>query len=136
MSNEWRKRDVEGASVVKETRSYTQRVVCKREEPPLAGNIACVICLKAYLSSQLWLYSQITFFIHIPWAHTYIQHFNKKSGLTLLFTNTACLAAIVVNLVWCLLALGLAIALASFRRSYCLIEVNHTKKNKKKLVSQ
>lgn len=41
---------------------------------------------------------------------------DHHSHMVLLFTNTACLAAIVVNLVWCLLALGLAIALASFRR--------------------
>lgn len=37
-----------------------------------------VICLKAYLTSQLWLYFQITFFIHTPWAHIYIQTLQQK----------------------------------------------------------
>lgn len=41
---------------------------------------------------------------------------DHHSHMVFLFTDTARLATIVVNLVRCLLALGLAIALASFRR--------------------
>src|SRR5690348_8374815 len=100
MSNECGRSEGEGASVAnnkKSDLSHTQRGV-RTEEPPFAGIIACMLFASKHICLPSFGCISRSPFLSTHHGRTYTyKRFNKKRRLTFLFTDTARLAAIVVN---------------------------------------